>query len=151
LAIADYEWLKAAHVLASVMWVGGAAMLTLLGIMTVGLRDPIRAAQFARQAAFLGATYFTPLSLMVVGFGFWLVEKGNWGYDPTWIQIGIAGWGASTVIGAGFLGPRSKRLGKLLEERDPEDAEVQALIGRILAVARIDAVVRLFLVFDMVA
>ena len=68
LAIADYEWLKAAHVLASVMWVGGAAMLTLLGIMTVGLRDPIRAAQFARQAAFLGATYFTPLSLMVVGF-----------------------------------------------------------------------------------
>lgn len=151
LAITTYEWLLSAHVLAAVMWVGGAVMLTLLALMTIGLRDPIRLAQFAKQAAFLGATYFPPLSLIVVAVGFGLVENGDWGYGPTWIRIGIAGWAASFLIGAGYLGPHAKRLSRLLDERPAEDLEVQALIRRILLVARIDAVILLFIVFDMTA
>lgn len=151
LAITTYSWLKSAHVLAGVMWVGGSVMLTLLALMTIALRDPVRLAQFARQAAFLGGTYFPPLSLMVVGFGFGLVENGDWGFGPTWIQVGIAGWAASFVVGAGFLGPQARRLSTLLGDRPPEDASVQALIQRILFVARLDAVLLLFITFDMVA
>lgn len=151
LAVTTYEWLKTAHVLAVVMWVGGGVMLTLLALMTIALRNPVRLVQLARQAAFLGGTFFPPLSLMVVGFGFGLVENGAWGYDPAWIQIGIAGWAASFVAGAGFLGPQSKRLATLPEDRPPEDAGVQALIRRILLVARVDWVLLLFITFDMVA
>jgi uncharacterized membrane protein len=151
LAIETYFWLKSVHVLASVMWVGGAVMLTLLGIMTIGLRDPVRLAQFARQVAFLGGRYFPPLSLMVIGFGFWMVEEGDLGYDATWLQIGIAGWIASFLIGAGYLGPHASKLAKLLDRRPPEDQEVQGLIRRLLLVARIDAVILLFIVFDMAA
>ena len=153
LAIDGYYWLKAVHVIAAVMWVGGSVMLTLLGLMTIAERDPVRMAQFARQVSFLGARYFPPLSLMVVGFGFWMVENGllPWHYSDTWIQIGIAGWIASFVVGAGYLGPHASKLAKLLESRPPEDAEVQALIRRILLVARMDAVLLLFLVFDMTA
>jgi uncharacterized membrane protein len=151
LAVTTYEWFKAAHVLAVVMWVGGGVMLTLLALMTIALRDPVHLAQFAKQAAFLGGTYFPPLSLMVVGFGFGMVENADLGYDPTWIQIGIAGWAASFVLGAGYLGPHAKTLAKLLEERDPADAGVQDLIKRILFVARLDSVLLLFMTFDMVA
>jgi len=151
LAVTTYEWFKTAHVLAAVMWVGGSVMLTLIALMTIALRDPVRLVQFARQAAFLGGAYFPPLSLILVGFGFGLVEKGDWGYSPTWIQIGIAGWAASFVIGAGYLGPQAKRLAKMLEERPAEDAAVQALIQRILFVARMDSVLLLFIVLDMVA
>ena len=151
LAVTTYDWFKTVHVLAVVMWVGGGVMLTLLALMTIALRDPVRLAQFARQAAFLGGTYFPPLSLMVVGFGFGLVEKGDWGYDPTWIQIGLAGWGASFLLGAGYLGPHAKRLAKLLDERDPADAQVQDLIRRILFVARLDSLLLLFITVDMVA
>jgi uncharacterized membrane protein len=151
LAIETYFWLKSVHVLASVMWVGGAVMLTLLGIMTIGLRDPVRLAQFARQVAFLGGRYFPPLSLMVIGFGFWMVEEGDLGYDATWLQIGIAGWIASFLIGAVYLGPHAGKLAKLLDRRPPEDQEVQGLIRRLLLVARIDAVILLFIVFDMTA
>ena len=151
LAIDTYFWLKSVHVLAAVMWVGGAVMLTLLGLLTLAERDPIRMTQFARQVAFLGGRYFPPLSLMVVGFGFWMVEHADLGYDEAWIRIGIAGWIASFVIGAGYLGPHASKLAKLLESRPPEDGEVQALIRRILLVARIDAVLLLFLVFDMTA
>ena len=55
------------------------------------------------------------------------------------------------MIGAGYLGPRASKLARLLDERPPEDSEVQDLITRILLVARIDAVLLLFLVFDMTA
>jgi hypothetical protein len=151
LATTTYDWFLTVHVLAVVMWVGGAVMLTLLGLMTIGLRDPVRLAQFARQAAFLGGTYFPPLSLMVIGFGFGLVQKGGLSYSLTWIQIGIAGWAASFALGAGYLGPNSKRLAKLLDQRPPEDAEVQNLISRILLVARLDSLLLLFIVLDMTA
>jgi uncharacterized membrane protein len=151
LAVTTYEWLKTAHVLAAVMWVGGNVMLTLLGLMTIGLRDPIRLAQFAKQGAFLGSTYFPPLSLMVVGLGFGLVENGDWGYDPTWVQIGIAGWVASFLLGAGYLGPQARKLARRLEQCGPDDADAQSLIGRILLVARLDALLLLFVTFDMVA
>jgi uncharacterized membrane protein len=151
LAIDTYFWLKSVHVLAAVMWVGGAVMLTLLGLMTLAERDPVRLAQFARQVAFLGGRYFPPLSLMVVGFGFWMVEYADLGYGATWLQLGIAGWIASFVVGAGYLGPHAAKLARLLEERRPDDAEVQDLIRRILLVARLDAVLLLFLVFDMTA
>lgn len=151
LAVTTYEWLKSAHVLAAVMWVGGDVMLTLLALMTLGLRDPIRLAQFAKQVSFLGRSYVPILSLMVLGFGFGLVEKGNWGYGPTWIQIGIAGWAATFLLGAGYLGPSAKKIDTLIEERGAEDAETQALIARVLRVARIDALILLFIVFDMTA
>src|SRR5437868_10886216 len=121
LAVTTYEWFLTVHVLSVVMWVGGSVMLTLLGIMTIGLRDPIRLAQFARQAAFLGGTYFPPLSLMVLGLGFGLIEKGNWGYDPAWIQIAIAGWAVSFALGASYLGPHAKKLAKRPAERARDD------------------------------
>jgi uncharacterized membrane protein len=151
LAIETYSWLKSVHVLAAVMWVGGSVMLTLLGIMTIGLRDPVRLTQFAKQVAFLGGRYFPPLSLMVVGFGFWMVQDGDLGYDATWLKIGIAGWIASFVIGAGYLGPHASKLARLLDHQPPENDEVQDLIKRILLVARIDAVLLLVIVFDMTA
>jgi uncharacterized membrane protein len=151
LAITTYEWLKSAHVLAAVMWVGGDVMLTLLALMTLGLRDPVRLAQFARQVSFLGKAYIPILSLMVLGFGFALVENGSWGYGPTWIQIGIVGWAATFLLGAGYLGPNAKKIDRLIEERGAEDPETEAVIARVLRVARVDAVILLFIVFDMTA
>ena len=151
LATTTYDWFLTVHVLAVVMWVGGGVMLTLLGLMTIGLRDPIRLAQFARQAAFLGGTYFPPLSLMVLGFGFGMIENRGLSYSLAWIQIAIAGWAASFLLGAGYLGPHAKQLARLLDERPPEDAGVKELIGRILLVARLDSLLLLFIVLDMTA
>ena len=151
LAVTTYEWFMTVHVLAAVMWVGGSVMLTLLGLMTLGLRDPVRLAQFAKQVSFLGGVYFPPLSLMVVAFGFAMIANGDLGYSLTWLQIAIVGWAVSFFVGAGYLGPHAKRLSKVLDDRGAEDTEAQALIQRILFVARLDAVLLLFIVFDMTA
>src|SRR5213593_1136169 len=126
LALVWYEWFKAAHVLAAVIWVGGGVAVNVLAILTQREKDPLRMVQFAKQAEFVGQRIFTPMSLAVLGFGFGMIENAGYGYDFTWIKIALAGWGLSFLVGAGFLGPESGRLGRLMVERGPADAEVQA-------------------------
>ena len=88
---------------------------------------------------------------MVIAFGFGMVENRDLGYSATWLQIGIAGWAASFVVGAGYLGPTSKKVSRLIEAHGPENDEAQALIQRLLFVARLDVVLLLVIVFDMTA
>jgi hypothetical protein len=57
----------------------------------------------------------------VLGFGFGLVENGNWGYGHFFVQFSLAAWGASALLGMFFLGPESAKLGKLLPARAPAD------------------------------
>lgn len=151
LALIWYEWFKSFHVIAAVLWVGGAVMLTILGVLTLREKDPVRLVGFTRQVAFLGERFFPIVSLAVLALGFAMMENGNLPYDMTWVQIGIAGWAFSFVVGVFYLAPRSSKLKKLLETRGPEDAEVQGVIHRLLWAARIDNLVLLFIVFDMTA
>jgi uncharacterized membrane protein len=151
LALTWYDWFKAAHVLAAVLWVGGGATITIYALMTVRQNSPQELASLARKIGLLGERFFMPLSFAVLGFGFGLVENGNWGYDHFFVQFSLAGWGASALTGMLFLGPQSAKLGKLMPTRPPDDPEVQSAIRRILFVARIDVVLLLAIVFVMTA
>ena len=151
LALTWYQWFKAGHVLAAVLWVGGGAMLTLYAILTLRQNTPAEMASFARKVGLIGERVFTPLSFAVLGLGFGLVENGHLGYNHFFVVYSLAAWGASTLLGITFLGPESARLGKLISTRPPEDPEVQDRIRRILAVARVDVVLLLSVVFVMTA
>jgi uncharacterized membrane protein len=152
-ALTWYEWFKAGHVLAAVLWVGGGATMALYGILTVRQNTPAELASFARKVALLGERVYSPLSLLVLAFGFALMENGlsPWTYDQFFVIFALAGWAVSAATGIFFLGPEAKRLGALLPERPPEDPEVQYRIRRILLVARLDVVLLLVIVFVMTA
>ena len=49
-----------------------------------------------------------------------------------------------------FLGPESGRIGKLIDAHGPEHAEVGARIRRILMISRIELLLPIAVVFDMV-
>jgi uncharacterized membrane protein len=153
LALTWYEWFKVGHVLAAVIWVGGGATLSILALLTVRENDPVRLAQLAKQAGWVGERIYTPISLILLALGFGLIENGQspWSYDLAWVQIALAGWAVSTLVGIFYLGPTAKRLGKLIEERGPADPEAQHVLRRILLVARLDVLLLLFIVFDMTA
>ena len=55
-----------------------------------------------------------------------------------------------SLTGAGFIGPESGRIGRLIAERGPADAEVQQRIRRVFVISRIDLVVLGVVVADMV-
>jgi uncharacterized membrane protein len=140
-------------VLAAVVWVGGGTTLTILALITVREKDPVRLAQFAKQAGWVGERIYTPMSLIVLALGFGLMENGQspWSYSLTWVQIALAGWAVSALTGIFFLGPTAKKLGKLIEERGPADPEAQAVLPRVLLIARLDVLLLLFIVFVMTA
>src|SRR5262249_46957322 len=85
LAIATYNWLKAFHVLAAVLWVGGGVTITLLALLTRRANDPAQLAKLGLQIAKLGQYFFTPLAFVVLGLGLGLMHEGGWKYDQFWV------------------------------------------------------------------
>jgi uncharacterized membrane protein len=144
-----YELLLAIHILAAVIWVGGATSLQVLAVRAMGSGDPVRMATFAGEAEWVGKRVFMPTSVVVLLAGIALVLEGGWGFDQLWILIGLGGIAFSIVTGAGFLGPESGRLQALLETRTFEDPEVQSRLDRIFKISRIELGVLLLIVIDM--
>jgi uncharacterized membrane protein len=153
LAMTWYDWFKAGHVIVAVLWVGGGATLTLLALMTLRMKDPIRLAQFAHQAGKIGERLYTPASLLVLLFGIGLMtnDQSPWDWDMTFVRIALVGWALTFVVGFFYIRPTAAKLAKAIEERGPEDPEAQKLIKNILVVTRIDVLVLLFIVFVMTA
>ena len=91
-----------------------------------------------------------PAALLVVIFGFGLVSEVGYSVGDTWIWLALLAYVASVIAGAGFLGPESGRVGKLIEERGADDAEAQSRIRRILLISRIELVILILVILDMV-
>jgi uncharacterized membrane protein len=144
-----YEFALWVHVFGAVVWVGGALATQVFGIRILRARDPVRLAGFAKDAEWIGTRVFMPASILLLAFGFVLVEEADWGY-PFWVVFGLAVLGLSVLTGMAFLGPESGRIGKLIEEHGVEYPEVQARIKRILVLSRVELVLLIAAVFDMV-
>lgn len=145
-----YNTLKFFHVLAAATWVGSVIYAQVLATKVLGEGDLARLAATAKDIGDLGKRLITPAAIAVLVFGVWIVAVSAWNFTDTWVLLGLAGIAVTIVTGAGFLGPESERLGKLGAERDPSDPEIQRRIKRIFAVSRVDVVVLILVVADMV-
>ena len=145
-----YDLLVTLHVLAAILWVGGAAILQVLA--EFALRSPLagRAAEFAREAEWVGMRIFLPSSIVVLLVGLWLVHDGGWGFGSFWIIAALVAFVLSVVTGAGFLGPESGRLAKEIEAQGADAPAVKSRIRRILTISRVELAVLIFIVFLMV-
>jgi uncharacterized membrane protein len=144
-----YEFSLWVHIFTAVIWVGGNLTLQFLALRIMRADDPVRLAGFAKDAEWVGTRVFTPSALVLLAFGFVLVEKGNWGYD-FWVIFGLVVLALSAVTGAAFIGPEAGRIGKLTDQHGVEHPEVQARIKRILKVSRVEGLLLVLVVFDMV-
>jgi uncharacterized membrane protein len=150
LAITLYLTLKSLHVLAAITWVGGAIMTQAFAIRTLRSGDPERMATFASDVEFIGQRMFTTASLVLLLLGVWMVIIGPWSFGMAWILFALIVFGGSFALGAGFIGPESGRIGKLMEAQGPSSPEVQRRIRRIFLVSRIELLFLVLVVFDMV-
>jgi uncharacterized membrane protein len=144
-----YEFSLWVHIFTALIWVGGNLTLQVLAVRTMRTDDPVRLAGFAKDAEWVGTRVFMPSALVLLAFGFVLVEKGNWGYD-FWVIFGLVVLALSAITGAAFLGPEAGRIGKLTDQHGVEHPEVQARIKRILKVSRVEGLLLVLVVFDMV-
>jgi uncharacterized membrane protein len=145
-----YLTFKAVHVIFAVVWIGGGLMLTILGVIAERRDDPVELATIARQASMVGEKLFTPASIIVLLAGIAMMLNIDWGWDHFWIVFGLLGFASTFVIGIGVLAPMSKNVTRVIETSGPHSAEAQAVIKKILLVARVDVAVLMLVVVDMV-
>ena len=152
LAISEtyYNTLKFVHVLAAITWLGGNIYAQVLATKVMAEGDAVHLGTIARDLGDLGNRLLLPAAVSVLVFGVWLVAVSAWNFTDPWILIGLTGVAITIVTGAFFIGPEAGRLGALAAERDPADPEIQRRIRRVVAISRIDLVVLVLVVADMV-
>jgi uncharacterized membrane protein len=145
-----YGLFKAMHVTFAVLWVGGAAMLTLLAIAAERSNDPMQIAQIARQAATVGEKFFAPVGLVTFLMGVAMMLNTSWGWGHFWIVVALVGYATTFGIGIGVIAPTVKKVHAAIEAHGPTHPDSIALIKRVMLITRIDTALLLVIVLDMV-
>jgi uncharacterized membrane protein len=145
-----YSAFKAVHVIAAVIWIGGGALLMILGIAAERKGDPVELATVARQAAMVGEKLFAPAGIVVVAMGVAMMINTNWGWGKFWVIAGLVGYAITFVTGVAVLSPMAKKIAALTQAKGPNDPETAATITRTLQIVRVDVAMLLLVVVDMV-
>jgi len=147
-----YNTLLFLHVLAAITWLGSAMYAQVLVTKVLREKDPEHLGVVARDIGVMGKTLLMPASIAVLVFGIAMIAYSpEWNFGQTWVLIGLGGIAATIVTGAGFLGPESARLGKLAAEgHTPAEPDIERRIRKIVGISRIDLVVLIVVVADMV-
>jgi uncharacterized membrane protein len=145
-----YKWLLAFHILLAVIWVGSDVAIQIF-VMRAKLAGPGRVAYFAKEIEWYGTRVLVPSSLLLVILGFILLHESSGAFDlgQGWVTFGFVVWLLSFIAGAGYLGPESGRLSKLVDDVGPEDPGYQRRLARIFLVSRIELVLLILVVLDM--
>jgi uncharacterized membrane protein len=144
------EFYEALHVMAVVIWLGGAFVLQLFALLAARATEESRVFVF-KSAEWIGQRFFLGSSIVVLVSGFLMLGELPYGLGDGWVLFGFIVILLSAATGAGFLGPESGRIAKLMETETFGSAPVQARYQRLLTLARIELLLLFLVVADMVA
>lgn len=145
------EALLFGHILAVITWVGTDISLQLF-YLRAKMAGPERVANFVGDVEWIGLRLLNPASLLVVVFGVLMViDADYYDFSQFWVWIGLVMFAISAATGAGFLGLESGRVKALIESHGPDSPEVQRRTARILTISRIELILLILIVADMIA
>jgi low temperature requirement protein LtrA len=130
-------------------------MITLQAERARAAKNEAELVNVVKQADFFATRMFIPLSIVLLGVGLGMIAVGHIGFNHPFAMIALTGWALSFLIGAGFLGPQSGKVKKVLAAADNgANVDVPAVaiarINRIVLVARLDLVILALVVVNMV-
>lgn len=121
-----YNWLLFAHVIAAMVWVGGAVVLGALAIRAVRDPEPGAVGRFAAGVRVIGPRVLAPATLGVVGFGVWLVaNSAAWDFGQLWVQLALALFAGAFAIGAAHQSRTAIAAERAAERGDDDEARRQ--------------------------
>jgi len=145
-----YTFFKSVHVIAAVIWVGGAMMIQALAFRITRTGDGRRQADFAKDAEIVGMRLFIPTTWILLLAGIAMMINFDWSWGQNWIVFGLIAFAVSFVVGAGFIGPEGGRVAETIEREGPDSPAAQARIRRILLISRVELVVLIAVIVNMV-
>jgi uncharacterized membrane protein len=148
--VTAYQFYLTVHILAAIVWVGGATATQVFAVRAQASRDPERMAEFARDAEFIGTRLFAPSSVVLLIFGLLLVHEGSWSLGSDWLVFALIVFAASFLVGIAFLRPESGRIARAIEQHGAASPEARRRIDRIFLISRIELLFLVLVVVDMV-
>jgi putative copper export protein len=144
-----FEFYKFVHVVAAIIWVGGAIASQLVALRLKNAA-PAHRLGFARTMRFVATWIFLPAALVGYLMGELMIEEAPaFDHEQAWITIGTIGLFVSFLTAATFMVPQIRKAVRLMEAG--KGPEAGAVIGRVSIAARIVIVIFLVVVWAMVA
>lgn len=133
-----FDLLAFLHVLAAVVWVGGALMVGILGFR-MPTADPVHRMGFARDVLFLGRRVFTPAIVVALATGVWMVIDADpvYAFEQVWIAAGLGALLTTAGIGTGFILPKTRAAIGMVDAGDGPGAA--ALLRKVSLAGRFNA------------
>ena len=145
-----YNALKFIHVVAAVAWVGSGLFIQYRGTRLRRTGTPEQTANLAKEVAD-STPWFMAASGVVLLAGISLVLYApGLDFTDTWILLGLLGYASTFLTGFLLIRPTAEKLAAVAANEGPTSPEGQALIARIFAISRVDQVVLLLVILDMV-
>lgn len=149
ITLSGYTVLLALHIACAVLWVGGGFTMHAFGRIAQKSGDRVRMNQFAIDAAFIGPRFYAPLSILLLVFGSFLVDKAGYEMSATWVGIGWAGWIISFLIGILYYSRADKRRAQIVETDSIGSDAFLASYRQVQRVNTIELTILLLVVLDM--
>ncbi len=122
------QWLLALHVTGAFLFLGGAVIAGIFGVLALRSSRPSEIALFLGLTRVAVVTIGVGVTLTLV-IGLWLVDRLGYSYSDAWIVGSIALWIVATAAG-GIGGGRDKKTRLLAEQLatsgDAPSAELSA-------------------------
>ncbi len=120
-----YYIFKFIHILAAMLWLGGAVTLTVINGRAARAKDLASLGQLARHTEFYGRAVLGPAAGMTLVAGIVTMVAGK--LPPTlWIMWGLLMVVGSLVVGGGLIGRTAGQLARLVAQ-SPDHPRVAAL------------------------
>jgi len=104
-----YTIFKFLHVLAAIIWIGGAFIMLVFGINAVRRADNAQLVGVASQMGWAAERIYVPASMATVILGIIVATLGGmWG--QLWVILGLVGMAITMALGILVLTPRAKKL-----------------------------------------
>lgn len=146
---APYLILVYVHVFASIVWLGAAFYLHYRFAVLRRAGDNAGMIALGKETESLGPKLFAPASGVVLLMGILMVALGPYGAD-LWIWLALAGFAVTFSMGFFVLGPAGGRVAEAAESRGPDDPATSAALRRLVVLSRLDYLVLMLIVLDMV-
>ena len=131
----SYEVWLFLHISAVVVWLGGALMGQVFGILTQRARNPLESAAYGRNMTWAATRVFLPASVVVILTGAALTEDGNWDWSEPFVVVGLLGGIGVAAVAFLYLSPRMAAVGARMASEGPSPATV-ADMSRLVWLAR---------------
>jgi uncharacterized membrane protein len=145
----SYELWLFLHIAGAIVWIGGAVLAQVFGVLAKRSADPQRAAAYGRDMAFVGPKIFMPAAIVVLVTGALLTEDGNWDWSEPFVYLGLIGGVGVALAAFGYLTRAMGAAGAQLAREGPSPALV-ARLGRLVLIGRLLILVLFVIVFLMV-